>query len=116
MQKFSVFQRSVLLAASPEEVFSFHEDPRNIRKISPPSLRVEKVACSVPARVGDEFQLTVRQFGIRLEWIGFWEEIDRGHKLTDGAIKSPFLHWRHQHRFEPAGRDAKETLMTDRVE
>jgi len=40
---FTVFQRSVFLSATPAEVYAFHEDPRNITRISPPSLRVERV-------------------------------------------------------------------------
>jgi ligand-binding SRPBCC domain-containing protein len=109
----SLFERSVLLAATPAEVYAFHEDPRNIVKISPPSLRVEKVECTVPARVREEFRLRVSQFGLPLEWIGFWDEAVPCSRLVDGARKSPFRHWRHHHLFAeaPGG-----TLMTDRVE
>lgn len=115
MAPFSVFQRSVLLDASPAEVYAFHQDPRNISEISPPSLHVERVECSVPAEAGGEFRLRVRQFGIPLEWIGVWEEAVPHGRLVDGARKSPFRHWRHSHLFEPAG-EAGGTMMTDRVE
>jgi len=109
----SLFERSVLLSAPPAEVYAFHEDPRNIVKISPPSLRVEKVECSVPACAGGEFLLKVIQFGLPLEWIGYWAEVEPFVRLVDGARKSPFRHWRHHHLFAevPGG-----TLMTDRVE
>jgi len=109
----SLFERSVLLAATPAEVYAFHEDPRNIVKISPPSLRVEKVECSVPARAGEEFRLRVRQFGLPMEWIGCWVEADPCSRLVDGARKCPFRHWRHHHLFVPADGG---TRMTDRVE
>jgi len=113
MKKFSVFQRSVLLDGTPGEVYAFHEDPRNISKISPPSLKVKRVECSVPARAGEEFRLSVSQFGLLLEWVGVWEEVSPHLRLVDGARKSPFKHWRHQHLFTPRGAG---TLMTDRVE
>jgi ligand-binding SRPBCC domain-containing protein len=113
MATHSLFERSVLLDASLHEVYAFHEDPRNITKISPPSLKVEKVECAVPARVGQEFRLRVRQFGLPLEWIGFWDEAEPFVRLVDGARKSPFLHWRHHHLFAQA---QGGTLMTDRVE
>lgn len=113
MTSFSVFQRSVLLDATPAEVYSFHEDPRNITKISPPSLKVERVECSVPAKAGEEFRLRVSQFGLPLEWIGIWEEALPDTRLVDGARKSPFRHWRHQHLFRAEG---SGTVMTDRVE
>jgi ligand-binding SRPBCC domain-containing protein len=110
---FTVFQRSVFLSANPAEVYAFHEDPRNITRISPPSLRVERVECSVPARAGEEFRLRVRQFGLPLDWVGVWEETVPHGQLVDGARKSPFRHWRHQHLFRAEG---SGTVMTDRVE
>lgn len=113
MSRFSVYERSVLLAAAPLEVFAFHEDPGNITRISPPSLRVERVECSVPARAGEEFRLRVSQFGLPLEWIGFWDEVEAPGRLVDGARKSPFRHWRHHHLFRAEG---EGTIMTDRVE
>ena len=90
MSDFSIFERSVLLDAPASEVYAFHEDPRNITKISPPSLKVERVECSVPAVVGEEFRLRVSQFGLPLEWIGIWEEAVPDTRLVDGARKSPF--------------------------
>ncbi len=113
MSRFSVYERSVLLAAAPREVYAFHEDPRNITRISPPSLKVERVECSVPARAGEEFRLRVIQFGLPLEWVGFWEEAVPDARLVDGARKSPFRHWRHNHLFRAEG---EGTVMTDRVE
>ncbi|KAB2639523.1 MAG: SRPBCC family protein [Verrucomicrobia bacterium] len=113
MNKFSIFTRSVLLEATPAEVYAFHEDPRNISKISPSSLKVKKVECSVPARAGEEFRLCLSQFGLPLEWVGFWEEATPDSCLVDGAKKSPFKHWRHAHLFNASG---EGTLMTDRVE
>ena len=113
MADFSLFERSVRLDASTAEVYAFHEDPRNITKISPPSLKVERVECGVPASAGDEFRLCIRQFGLPLEWIGFWEEAVPHERLVDGARKSPFRHWRHHHLFAT---DGDGTVMTDRVE
>jgi ligand-binding SRPBCC domain-containing protein len=110
---FSVFERSVLLDASPGEVYGFHEDPRNIVKISPPSLRVADVQCTVPARAGGGFRLRVSQFGLPLEWEGLWEEALPDTRLVDTALRSPFRHWRHSHLFRAEGTG---TVMTDRVE
>ena len=120
MADFSLFERSVRLDASPAEVYAFHEDPRNITKISPPSLKIERVECKVPASVGAEFLLRIRQFGLPLEWIGFWEEAAPNERLVDGAKQSPFHHWRHHHLFEADVADinggTNGTIMTDRVE
>jgi len=113
MENFSIFERSVRLNAAPAKVYAFHEDPRNITKISPPSLRVELVECRVPASTGEEFRLKIRQFGFPLEWIGVWEEASPTSRLVDGARKCPFVHWKHHHLFRA---DGDGTIMTDRIE
>ena len=120
MARFSTFHRSVLLCASVPEVFCFHENPRNISRISPPFLKIERVECSVPARAGEEFHLRVSIFGVPLEWRGYWESAEPGNggcnataQLVDGAKKSPFTHWRHQHHIRAEG---SGTEMTDTVE
>ena len=66
----------------------------------------------MPACAGEEFRLKVRQFGVSLEWVGIWEEAVPHKRLVDGARKSPFRHWRHQHLFHPKGEGC---VMTDRV-
>jgi hypothetical protein len=112
-RRFSVYERSTPLPASPAAVYAFHEDPRNIRLISPASLRVEQVECAIPAVPGGRFRLRVRQFGLPLDWEGVWEEAVPQERLVDGAIRSPFRHWRHHHLFRASG---DGTVMTDRVE
>ena len=116
MAKFSVFERSTLLDAQPSELYAFHENPRNITRISPIVPMVERVECSVPAMVGDEFRLTARLLGFRFEWVGFWVEVVPDFKLVDGARRSPFRYWRHHHTFGPVDKEKGVTLMTDRVE
>ena len=74
---------------------------------------MERVDCSVPARVGEDFRLKVVQFGLPLEWVGYWDEVVPGECLVDGARKSPFRHWRHHHIFRA---DGAGTGMTDCVE
>jgi ligand-binding SRPBCC domain-containing protein len=108
----ALFERSILLNVTPSEVYAFHEDPRNICKISPQSLRVERVECRVPAREGEEFRLRVSQFGVPMEWVGYWEKIVPDELLVDGARKSPFQKWHHHHFFRQEGENC---LMTDRV-
>ncbi|MDX2081065.1 MAG: SRPBCC family protein [Terrimicrobiaceae bacterium] len=107
------FERSTILSASPEAVFGFHEDPRNIRRIAPASLKVRRVECSVPATPGGRFEMDVVQLGFPIRWIGEWETVEPPSRLVDIAIRSPFSIWRHAHLFDadPAG-----CRLTDRVE
>jgi ligand-binding SRPBCC domain-containing protein len=108
-----LFERSVLVPASVEELFRFHENPENIVKIAPASLRVESVDCERTARVGGIFRIRASQFGLPIRWTGMWERVDSPRALVDTAIHSPFAFWRHSHLFEPEGDGCR---MTDRVE
>lgn len=108
-----IFERSVEISASTEELFRFHENPRNISKIAPASLRVESVECEETARPGGVFRIQARQFGLPIRWTGKWATVEPPNLLLDIALDSPFAVWRHSHIFEdtPGG-----CRMTDRVE
>ena len=108
-----VFTRSVPVPASPEELFRFHEDPHNLRLISPRGMKIREIRASHVAVPEEEFFLSVRQGPLPLNWTGRWETVSAPHLLVDTGVSCPFARWRHSHIFEarPEG-----TLLTDRVE
>jgi len=108
-----IYERSVEIPASAEELFHFHENPRNISKIAPASLRVESVECEETARVGGIFKIRASQFGLPIRWTGKWDAVETPRLLLDIAQDSPFAVWRHSHIFEEAPGGSR---MTDRVE
>ncbi len=108
-----VFQASTRVSASPDELFSFHENPGNIAKIAPASLRVHSVECAPVAVEGGEFRIRASQFGVPIDWTGRWERVERPGILVDAGVRSPFAVWRHSHVFES---DGGGSVMTDRVE
>ena len=55
-----VFERSCVVRAPIDEVFSFHLDKRNAARISPRTLPVLDVRGSFPLAQGDEVELVVR--------------------------------------------------------
>lgn len=107
------FERSVVVSATAEELFLFHENPRNISKIAPASLKVREVECETTARTGGVFKIQASQFGLPIRWTGVWEKVEVPHALVDTALDSPFAVWRHSHLFEPVEGGCR---MTDRVE
>lgn len=108
-----IYERSVEISATAEELFRFHENPRNISKIAPASLRVESVECEASARAGGVFKIHASQFGLPIRWTGKWERVEPPRLLLDTALDSPFAVWRHSHIFEEAPGGSR---MTDRVE
>ena len=108
-----VFTRSTLVPASPEELFRFHENPHNLRRISPPGLRILEIRAGETARPEEEFTIAVRQGPLTLRWTGRWETVQSPHLLLDTGVHCPFALWRHHHIFEP---HTEGSLLTDRVE
>lgn len=107
------FQKSVWLPATPSAVFAFHENPQNLREISPRSLRVRRISAESRARVGARFEIEATQFGLPIHWIGSWEQVVPDRLLVDVAERGPFPVFRHFHRFDS---EDGGTRMTDTVE
>lgn len=109
-----IFEKSVDLDAPVGVVFAFHENPENLRKISPSSLKVKKISAAAHAVPGESFALEASQFGLPIHWIGRWEQVQHPNLLVDVGVQCPFPYFRHSHRFEALG--GTTTRMIDRVE
>ena len=102
------------LTASTEQVYAFHENPHNIRLISPAWQVVRVLRGAEVARVEAEFEIEVRLLGLLpLRWRGVWRGANSPGLLVDEALSGPFAYWRHRHHFETVG--AGKTRMTDHV-
>ena len=108
-----VFTRSTLVPATPEELFRFHENPHNLRRIAPPGLRILEIDARETAQPGERFTIAVRPGPLTLRWTGCWETVNPPTLLIDTGIRCPFALWRHHHIFEPHPDGA---ILTDRVE
>ena len=108
------YQRSSAVPATPAELFSFHGDPRNLRAVSPPGLRILAIDSGQTAVPGELFSVAVQQGPLVLRWQGNWETVEPPGRLVDVGVRSPFAFWRHEHRFDPAPDGG--SLLTDRVE
>ena len=103
------------LDAPVGEVFAFHGNPYNIRKISPRWQTVEVQRGEANPQTGEDFEIVIRFFGwLPMRWRGVWREVQPPGSLVDEALNSPFAFWRHHHEFQALGE--RRTLMTDRVE
>lgn len=108
-----VFTRSTVVSATPEELFLFHGNPHNLRRISPPGLRILAIEAEETAHPGGEFTIAVRRGLLALRWTGRWERVEAPHLLVDTGVRSPFALWRHHHIFAP---HPEGSMLTDRLE
>ena len=108
-------QREQVLPGSPDEVFAFFADARNLEAITPPLLHFEVVTPGeIPMQVGTliQYRLTLR--GIGVNWLTSIQEWDPPHRFVDVQVRGPYALWHHTHQF--AASDAgKSTIMRDTV-
>ena len=107
--------REQVLPGTPEAVFPFFADARNLEAITPPLLSFEVVTPGeIPMRVGTliQYRLTLR--GIGIDWLTSIQEWEPPTRFVDVQVRGPYQLWHHTHDFAPApGGDG--TLMRDTV-
>jgi ligand-binding SRPBCC domain-containing protein len=93
--------RQQCLPLSIEEAWTFFSDPRNLQKITPPSLRFE-VLSDLPERIypGELITYRIRPFlGIPLKWITEITHVFEPRLFIDEQRFGPYRFWQHQHHF-----------------
>ena len=101
-------------AQSPETLFPFFSEARNLERITPPWLAFELLTPG-PIEMGEGAQIDYRLnlHGIPIRWrsrIAAWHP---PHRFVDEQVKGPYKRWHHQHILELD--DAGGTTMIDRV-
>jgi ligand-binding SRPBCC domain-containing protein len=102
-----------LRGATPEQVFPFFADARNLEAITPPLLRFRVVTPDpIEMRVGTLIQYRLRLHGLPLSWLTSIQAWEPPHRFVDVQIRGPYALWHHTHTFTPA---AEGTVMRDTV-
>jgi ligand-binding SRPBCC domain-containing protein len=107
-------QRSQVIRAAREAVFSYFADPRNLPDITPPSIGFEVVDLeTVPLTGGTMQRYRIHWFGIPLQWESIIAEYTDQRSFTDVQTSGPYRYWRHEHSFEDM---EAATAVRDHVE
>lgn len=97
------FTRSVIISAPIEEVFLFHTDVRNLVKITPSFVKARIIHADPPG-LGQQVQLSIRQFGfLPLNMLMEFFIYDYPTSLADRQIKGPFSSMVQYRYFEDLG-------------
>lgn len=105
-----LFVRTVLLNASVESVFRFHERPDALALLSPPFPPVRLIA-----RHGHGLEAGTRvelRIGF-VRWVALHTAYEKNRLFVDEQIEGPFAKWIHRHEFEDVGGRCR---LTDRIE
>ncbi len=109
----SEMRREFWLDRSPEEVFPFFADARNLELITPPFLhfRIDSIQGeSVSEGTGIDYRL--RLHGVPLRWRSRIEVWDPPRSFVDMQVRGPYRLWHHTHDFEELDGG---TVIRDRV-
>lgn len=113
--KVFTLRRSQVLPGTPEEVFPFFAEARNLEAITPPWLGFEVVTPDeVEMRVGTLIQYRLKLHGLAINWLTSIQAWEPGVRFVDQQVRGPYALWHHTHEFAVA-EDGRGTLMTDTV-
>jgi ligand-binding SRPBCC domain-containing protein len=109
-----VLQREQHLDGTPEEVFPFFADARNLERITPPLLRFRVITPGpIEMHVGTLIEYRLRVHRVPIRWLTSIQAWDPPHRFVDMQLKGPYALWHHTHTFAPAAGGG--TTMTDTV-
>jgi len=108
------FVKESQIAATPAEVFAFHERPGALASLTPPWEKVELAEGGDSIQPGSRVVLKVRFGPFTLRWVAEHTEYEPGRLFADRQVRGPFASWYHRHHFLDDG--AGGTLLRDEVE
>jgi len=97
------FEKTSLISCSVNELFDFHLDSNNIKKITPKDTKVELLNKDFVPSEGEILEIKTTKFFIPTFWAVEISLIKKPTMLVDTAVSSPFDFWRHSHIFTQKG-------------
>ena len=108
------FIKEVVIYASPERVFAFHELPDAFERLVPPWENATIVQKADITRIGSRAIIEQKIFGIfPSRWVAEHTVYDPPRMFEDVQISGPFKSWRHRHIIEP---HADGAVLRDEIE
>ncbi|PLY08199.1 MAG: hypothetical protein C0626_13380 [Arcobacter sp.] len=97
------YEKTSLVSCSIEELFEFHLDSNNIKKITPKDTKVELLSKDFVPAEGEILEIKTTKFCVPTFWAVEISLIKKPNMLVDTALSSPFEFWRHSHIFTKKG-------------
>lgn len=106
--------RSELPGHAPAEVFSWHERPGALERLTPPWARVDVEHKDPGIRDGSRVVLRVHEGPASFHWELRHRDYEQARQFRDEQVSGPLRSWVHTHRFLP--RPGTGTLLEDEIE
>jgi ligand-binding SRPBCC domain-containing protein len=107
------FETESRIAAPPQAVFAFHENPDALERLIPPWENVKLVAASDSLKPGARVVLRTRLGPFSWNWVAEHTEYEPGRMFADRQVHGPFSYWYHRHLFLDDGQGG--TILRDAV-
>jgi len=95
--------KSTFINCELEDLFDFHMNVKNIKKITPPNIKVELLDFDISKYECKIINIRTTKYFISTHWKVRIDKTQRPNILVDVAVQSPFKSWRHQHIFTQKG-------------
>src|SRR5829696_5970994 len=108
------FIKESIIQASPERVFTFHELPDALQRLTPPWASAHIVQPAPDLKVGSRAIVETRILGLfTTRWMAEHTAYDPPHMFEDVQVEGPFRRWRHRHiiKLHPEG-----AVLRDEIE
>lgn len=108
--------RKQVLPTTRAEAWEFFSNPRNLARITPPSLDFQILTPDLPDEIyaGMMIQYRVRPLlGIPMTWLTEITQVQNGFSFVDEQRVGPYSIWHHEHQFRDIG--AGQVEIEDRV-
>jgi len=86
-----------------DELFNFHMNVNNIKKITPKNIKVELLDFDISKYECKIINIRTTKYFISTHWKVRIDKTQRPNLLVDVAVQSPFKSWKHQHIFTQKG-------------
>ena len=94
-------EQEVWFDLSPEDVFRFFSDVKNLEMITPSFLKFRVVSAPENLFEGAIIEYRLRLRGVPIRWRTRIDVWDPPRTFVDTQQKGPYRSWRHTHEFEP---------------
>ena len=93
---------------SRDEVFAFFSNSRNLKILTPPSVRLEMLTPEpIDMKVGTVIDYRLRMMGLSMCWRTLICEWNPPHHFVDEQVRGPYRFWRHTHRLWERGKPCR---------